>query len=262
MPIGLTRLSLLARSLALVAAFMLLPVGDSFAVATAIYRGDEAAGKATGKRHELRLRSDGTATWIIDHRNNRAPVIEEGRWYPISVEEFDLIVETRDGKPVDSGVVRFVKQGDEVHTTPENADRFGAQGLSLKHAKSATPAAGPAAMRAGASSPIGLWQWQGQVASAEPLVVDQPDHYTLEIQSGGKVLVRADCNRGSATYRMEGRTILFKLGGFTRAACPEGSHDRHFLKMLESVVAQRTRGDTLFLDLPADGGSLRFARVR
>lgn len=262
MPIGLSRLSLLARSLALLVAFMLLPVGDSFAVATAIYRGDEAAGKSPGKHHELRLRSDGTATWIIDHRNNRAPVIEEGRWYPISVEEFDLIVETRDGKPVNSGVVRFVKQGDVLHTTPENAERFGAQGLALKQAKSAAPQAGPAAMRAGTGSPIGLWRWEGQVAAAAPLVVDQPDRYTLEIQSGGKALVRADCNRGSATYRMEGRTILFKLGGFTRAACPEGSHDQQYLKLLESVVAQRTRGDTLFLDLPADGGSLRFARVR
>jgi heat shock protein HslJ len=256
-----SRLPAVAYGIVLLLAAWVLPTGDSFGAAVAVYRGDGPAGGVPGKRHELRLRTDGTMTWIIDHRNNRAPVTEEGRWYPISAEEFDLIIETRDGKPVNPAVVRFEKKGDVLHTTSETADQFGPQGLSLKQSKAPVSAAG-APIPASNASPVGLWQWQAQLASTEPLVVDQPDRYTLDIQAGGKALVRADCNRGSASYKMEGRTILFKLGAFTRAACPSGSHAEHFLKMLESVVSQRARGDTLFLDLPAEAGSLKFVRAR
>jgi heat shock protein HslJ len=248
----------------LVALGLVLPTGDSFGTAaTATYRGDAPpAGGGAGRRIELRLRTDGSMTWLTETRSGRAPVIDEGRWYPISTEEFDVVVETRDGKPVNPAVVRFVKKGDILHTTPESADQFGAQGLVLRQAKAAatTPAANAPVI--GPPSLLGLWRWEGQLGTGEKLVVDAPERYTLDIQSGGKALVRADCNKGSASYKMEGRSILFKLGAFTRAACPAGSHSERFLKALEGVVAQRVKGESLFLDLAGESGSLKFARTR
>jgi hypothetical protein len=61
---------------------------------------------------------------------------------------------------------------------------------------------------------------------------------------------------------MEGRSILFKLGAFTRAACPAGSLSERFLKALEGVVAQRLKGEALFLDLAGESGSLKFGRAK
>ena len=253
-----------AIGVALLILTQLLPTGDTFAAtATATYRGDVPAAANIARRSiELRLRSDGTMTWISDHRSGRAPVMEEGRWYPISAEEFDIIVETRDGKPVNPAVIRFVKKGDILHTTPESADQFGSQGLALKQVKSAAAAAADSAPVIGATSPVGVWRWESQLGAKDRFDVDAPERYLLDIQPGGKVLVRADCNKGSASYKMEGRSILFKLGAFTRAACPPGSLADKFLKAIESVVTQRTKGDNLFLDLPAESGSLKFARSK
>lgn len=264
MPKRRSRLTHLAIGSALLLATFLLPSGDTFAaVATATYRGDAPAASGPGRRIELRLRTDGSMSWITDYRNNRAPISEDGRWYPISVEEFDVIVETRDGKAVNPSVIRFVKKGDSLHTTPESASEFGAQGLQLKQVKSpvAAPAVQSALPAGGATTPIGLWHWEGQLAT-EKLVVDQPDRYTLEIQPGGKALVRADCNRGSASYRLDGRILAIKLGALTRAACPPGSLADRYLKALETVVSQRTKGENLFLDLPADAGTLKFVRAK
>jgi heat shock protein HslJ len=261
MPIRRLRLGHLLVGGAISLLNVLLPNGDSFgATVTATYKGDAPAASSAGRRIELRLRTDGSVTWITDYRNGRAPITEEGRWYPISAEEFDLIVDSRDGKPVNPAVIRFVKKGDSLHTTPESADQFGAAGLQLKQVKSAT-AAPSATPVIGASSPFGQWRWESQLASGGKIEVEAPERYTLDIQSGGKALVRADCNRGSASYKMEGRSILFKLGAVTRAACPQGSHSMEFLKAIESVVGQRIRGENLFLDLAGESGSLKFRRA-
>ena len=96
----------------------------------------------------------------------------------------------------------------------------------------------------------------------DKLVVDQPERYTLEIQPGGKALVRADCNRGSASYKLDGRGLSIKLGALTRAACPPGSLADRYLMALEAVVGQRTKGENLFLDLPAEAGTLKFVRAK
>jgi heat shock protein HslJ len=243
----------------LAAAALLLPIGDSLgAPAMAVYRGEAPAASGPGRRIELRLKADGSMAWLTDYRNNRAPIIEEGRWNPLTVEEFDVIIEMRDGKPVTPEVVRFTKQGDTLRSV--DPGRFGSQGLQLRQFKAAVPVAAAPVVQA--SSPIGVWNWEGQVAADDRLQVDQPDRYTLELQSGGKALVRADCNRGQAAYKLDGRSISIRLGAMTRAACPPGSLSDRFLKALETAVGQRTRGDSLFLDLPAEGGSLKFVRAK
>jgi heat shock protein HslJ len=245
---------------AVVFAALLLPRSAAFAApAVAIYRGEAPATSGPGRGIEVRLSTDGIMTWLTDYRNNRPPITEEGRWNAISVEEIEVIVERRDGKPAELSAIRLLKQGDTLRTTAASATEFGNQGLLLKLAKAATPIV---VAVAGVISPIGAWQWESLISSAEKLAVNQPERYKLQLQAGGKAQVLADCNRGQASYSFDGRSFNMRIAGITRAACPAGSLSGRYLKALETAVGQRVRGENLFLDLPADGGTMKFIRAK
>ncbi|HKQ23716.1 MAG TPA: META domain-containing protein [Burkholderiales bacterium] len=243
------------------ASLLLLPRTAALAApALAIYRGEAPAASGPGRKIELRLSADGTMTWLTDYRNNRPPITEEGRWNAISVEEIEVVVERRDDKPVVVSAVRLLKEGDTLRTTAASATQFGNQGLLLKLATPATPPI--VAAVTGVISPIGAWQWESLISSAEKLAVNQPERYRLQLQAGGKAQVHADCNRGQATYSSDGRKFNIRIAGMTRAACPAGSLSGRYLKALEAAVVQRIRGENLFLDLPADGGTMKFVRAK
>jgi heat shock protein HslJ len=74
--------------------------------------------------------------------------------------------------------------------------------------------------------------------------------------------VLADCNRGQGSYSFEGRSFSVRIAGVTRDACPAGSLSGRYLSGLEAAVGQRVRGENLFLDLPADGGTMKFLRAK
>ncbi len=241
---------------------MLLPRSAAFAApAMAIYRGDAPAATGPGRKIELRLKADGTMSMISDYRNNRAPIVEDGRWNPVSVEQIDVTIERRDGVAIRPSILHFVRQGDVLQTTPESAAQFGSQGLQLRQARAA--AAPPMAVTIiNPGSATGSWRWEGLVSSADKIAMDQPELYTLDLQNGGKALVRADCNRGQAAYKLDGRAIAIKISVMTKVACPAGSFSERYLKALEAAVGQRTRGENLFLDLPGEGGTMKFVRAR
>ena len=244
------------------AVLMMLPRSAPFAApAMAIYRGDVPAATGPGRRIEMRLKADGTMSMITDYRNNKAPITEDGHWNPISVELIDVILERKDGIAVDPGTLHFVKQGDVLQTTPESAGQFGNQGFQLRLAKAAgaPPTAVPVM---GTEKATGSWRWEGLASSADKMAIDQPERYTLELQGGGKALVRADCNRGQAAYKLDGRTIAIKVSAMTKVSCPPGSLSERYLKALEAAVGQRIKGDILFLDLPGEGGTMKFVRAR
>ena len=244
------------------AVWMLLPRSAAFAApAMAIYRGDAPAATGPGRKIELRLKADGTMSLISDYRNNRAPIAEEGRWNPVSVEQIDVIIERRDGVAIGPNTLHFVRQGDVLQATPESAAQFGSQGLQLRQMRAA--AAPPTAVTViDTASATGSWRWEGLVSSADKIAIDQPERYTLDLQNGGKALVRADCNRGQAAYKLDGRAITIKVSAMTKVACPPGSFSERYLKALEAAVGQRIRGDILFLDLPGEGGTMKFVRAR
>ena len=262
MPIRYLHLLRAALFAVIAGAALMLPRSDAVAAtAMAVYRGDVPATDGPGRRIEMRLKADGTMSLTTDYRNNRAPITEDGRWNPISVEEIDVTIERKDGVAVAPDTLHFIKQGDILQTRPESAAQFGSQGLQLRQVKVAAPSA-PAPVRGAASTTTGSWRWEGMVSSADKISIDQPDRYTLELQGGGKALVRADCNRGQATYKLDGRAVAIKILGMTKVACPQGSMSERYTKSLEAAVGQRIRGDNLFLDLPGEGGTMKFVRAK
>ena len=79
------------------------------------------------------------------------------------------------------------------------------------------PAIAPAADSGDALLTAGTWVWQGtQMSNDVKVVPDVPERYTLEFQPGGRVNVRADCNRGSGSYLLNGSTLTFGPIALTR----------------------------------------------
>ena len=121
------------------------------------------------------------------------------------------------------------------------------------------PMIAPAADAGDALLTAGTWVWQGtQMSNDVKIVPDAPERYTLEFQPGGRVNVRADCNRGSGSYRLNGSSLTFGPIALTRAMCPPGSKDSEFLKGLAAVTGHLDNGGELVLTLAVDSGSMRF----
>lgn len=106
------------------------------------------------------------------------------------------------------------------------------------------------------------WQWEATVTPVEKIEVPQPERYTFELQADGKVVARFDCNRGGGSYKIGDGTISFSPLASTRAACPPDSHDARFVRDLGAAARFFVEGGRLYLDLPADGGTMRFRLAR
>jgi heat shock protein HslJ len=122
----------------------------------------------------------------------------------------------------------------------------------------------PPPMTAEDSLPIGVvWSWIGtQMSDGNGVVPDGRERYTVEFLAGGTVSVRADCNRGSATYVRSGNSLGIGPIALTRMACPSGTRDAEFVKGLAAVSGHQLRGSDLVLMLKSDSGSMRFMSSR
>ena len=102
------------------------------------------------------------------------------------------------------------------------------------------------------------WQWQGSAPKGGGAVeVAAPERYTLNFQAGGRVLLRADCNRGSGGYEVNGQSMTMGPAATTKMGCPPGSRDSEFLRELATVTTYAINGNELVLTL-RDGGIMRF----
>jgi heat shock protein HslJ len=108
-----------------------------------------------------------------------------------------------------------------------------------------------------------VWSWQEtQMKDGARIVPEASGSYTLEFRPGGMVAIRADCNRGSGSYLLNGGALSFGAIALTRSACAPGSRDAEFLNELGAVWGQLFRGNDLVLTLKADSGSMRFTTPR
>ena len=106
------------------------------------------------------------------------------------------------------------------------------------------------------------WAWQGtQMKDGARVASDAPERYTLTFLPGGRANVRADCNRGSASYLLDGSQLSFGPVALTKMLCPPGSRDAEFLRGLGAVASQGWSGNELTLTL-GDGSVMRFTTTR
>jgi heat shock protein HslJ len=133
-------------------------------------------------------------------------------------------------------------------------------GLKPANAPTANPANSiPPVVTTASDQLVGpVWQWQRtQLGSAPIVATAAPERYTLLFQNGGRVNVRADCNRGGGSYEVNGSAIRFGAIALTRMGCPPGSQDGEFLRSLAQAAAYAIERDDLVLTL-ADGAVMRF----
>jgi para-nitrobenzyl esterase len=106
------------------------------------------------------------------------------------------------------------------------------------------------------------WYWRGTLmndgASFRPA---DPSQYTVQFTSNGRVVVRADCNRGAGTYTLHGRTLTFSPLAVTRAMCPPGSLDQRFVRDLGEAQSYNIRAGILLVELKFDSGTMRFSQL-
>jgi heat shock protein HslJ len=105
------------------------------------------------------------------------------------------------------------------------------------------------------------WVWVKTVTPVDVIDVPDPGKYTLRLEAG-KMAGQADCNRISGSYTLEGKSLQFGPLISTMAACPPESLGEKYAGSFEWIRGYFTVGDTLFMDLMADGGTLRFVRRR
>lgn len=102
-----------------------------------------------------------------------------------------------------------------------------------------------------------VWQWQrSDLPGGKSVPATSPERYTLAFQPGGRVLLRADCNRGSGAYEVNGNAMKMGPAATTKMGCPPDSQDGEFLRQLGQVTGYNVAGSELTLTL-RDGGTMR-----
>lgn len=108
--------------------------------------------------------------------------------------------------------------------------------------------------------PVWLWQ-RTQLADGKLVASTAPDRYSLAFQGGGRVNLRADCNRGSGAYEVNGNAMKMGAAALTKMGCPAGSQDTEFVAAVGRVASYAVVDNELVLTL-ADGSTMRFRAQR
>ena len=95
-------------------------------------------------------------------------------------------------------------------------------------------------------------------ADATTVTISDPQQFTLEFLDNNRVAVKADCNRASGSFTVNGATLTIGPMAVTKAYCGSASLDSEFLSLLggETVATVSTTS----LVLSSARGALRFSR--
>lgn len=103
------------------------------------------------------------------------------------------------------------------------------------------------------------WEWVSTTDPAQgPVAVNDPSRYVILFNEDGTAYIKADCNNVQATYTTDGNNISIAPGASTRMACPPDTMDSAFLQQLSAAAIYFINGGSLYMDLPADSGTMRF----
>lgn len=103
------------------------------------------------------------------------------------------------------------------------------------------------------------WEWQEFQSSDDSVTApENPGDYTLRFEADDHALVRADCNIGSGTVKLDDSTIAIDGIALTRMTCPEPSLERDYVRLLDDASSYLFVGGRLALVLPMDAGTMLF----
>ena len=105
------------------------------------------------------------------------------------------------------------------------------------------------------------WRWVSLTTPEETLTIAEPERYILRFLDGGRIALRADCNRGAGSVVFpEPGAVRFGALAITRAMCPTGSLGDRFAREVVRAGRWAIQRGELRLELPGNAGVLRFAR--
>jgi heat shock protein HslJ len=109
----------------------------------------------------------------------------------------------------------------------------------------------------------GTWDWeQFQGGDGRSIVVAKPEQYTVQFLADGKVSVRADCNRGSGSYEIDGHGLSISVMAMTMAACPPESLSDQYVRNLNDAASYALHDGRLQLNLSENSGTMTFVREK
>jgi heat shock protein HslJ len=166
---------------------------------------------------------------------------------------------------MDAGNMRFAAADEAVGSpTPEEAPQPAepAPSAPITMPTTSTTTSVPSAPSTPTADITGItWKWVSFTDPVNgPSEIPDPEDYTLELSPTGIARVRADCNRGGGTYTIEDGSITIQITTLTRALCAPDSLSDQYLQYLDAASIYFTQDGDLFLDLFADGGTMRFAQ--
>ncbi len=103
-----------------------------------------------------------------------------------------------------------------------------------------------------------VWAWQSITTPVVTVNVPNPEAYTLAFNEDGTVNLQADCKEVGGTFTQENGAINIELGFNTAVVCSPNSLDTTFLDSLSRAALYFFQGGDLYLDLPADSGTMHF----
>lgn len=109
---------------------------------------------------------------------------------------------------------------------------------------------------------LGTWRWAAyqDMAELNDISVPDPSKYTLEFLADGTVQIKADCNNAGGGTTASNGELAFGPMMTTLAECGPDSLYSEYLADLGGVVGYIIEGDTLYLNLKMDAGTMVFER--
>ena len=109
-----------------------------------------------------------------------------------------------------------------------------------------------------------LWGWEQTETPVESFQSPDPKRFTLYLAADGKAQVTFDCNRGGGSYRIAQGTLSFSPLTSTKMACPveNAPLDQRFSRQLQGVAGFFVQNGMLHLEVPMDGGTMRFSELK
>ena len=93
-------------------------------------------------------------------------------------------------------------------------------------------------------------------AGSPAIAIPNPEQYTLRLEDGGRLSVRADCNTCNGRYSLDGSSLSMSAMACTRAFCGLGSFDDNYASALENIRSATISGTQL--TMTGSGFTLRF----